>query len=77
MTASSAVLVLKSLHLAHHRGIHAPIFCPPFVKTGAADAVLPAKLRDGHSALRLAQHSHDLGFGKSAFLHQNVLEHQA
>ncbi len=54
-----------------------PYFCPPFVKTGTADAVLPAKLRYGDTAFRLAQHSHDLGFGKSALLHQNLLEHLA
>lgn len=39
--------------------------------------MLPAKLRYGDTAFRLAQHSHDLGFGKSALLHHNLLEHLA
>src|SRR5690606_17429779 len=73
----SSVLFLQSLHLAHHRGIHTAILRTPFVKTGSADAMLPAQLRHRNSAFRLAQHGHDLGFAKSALLHQNLLEHLA
>ena len=39
--------------------------------------MLPTKLWDGYAAFCLAQHRHYLSFGKSALLHQNLLEHQA
>ncbi|ASY72478.1 Mobile element protein (plasmid) [Sinorhizobium fredii CCBAU 83666] len=36
-----------------------------------------AQVGNRHPALRLAQYRHDLGFAKSALLHQNLLEHLA
>lgn len=49
----------------------------PFVKRRAADPMLAAKLGNGQPALRLAQHAHDLGFGETALLHQDLLVHLA
>lgn len=36
-----------------------------------------AQVGNRHPALRLAQHRHDLGFAKSALLHQYLFEHLA
>jgi len=69
--------VLKRLHLAHHGRIHAAILGPPLVKRCAADPMLAAQFGNGHPALRLAQHAHDLGFGETALLHRNLLVHLA
>ena len=71
------VLILKGLHLARHGRINAAILGPPLVKCRAADPELAAQLGKGHPALRLAQHSHDLGFGETALLNRNLLVHLA
>lgn len=73
----SSVLLLRSLHLAHLLGVDPATLRPPFVKTGSADAMLPAQVGHGHATFRLAQHSHDLGFAKSPLLHRNLSEHLA
>src|SRR5690606_12029182 len=39
--------------------------------------MLPAQVGHRHATFSLAQHGHDLGFAKSALLHQNLLEHLA
>ena len=39
--------------------------------------MFPAKIGNRHPAIRLAQNGHDLAFGKSALLHQNLLNNLA
>jgi hypothetical protein len=39
--------------------------------------MFPAKLGDCDAAFRLAKDGKDLGFAKSARLHQNLLDHKA
>jgi hypothetical protein len=68
-----AVLFLNGFRLGNHRGVHAAIFGPPFVKRGVGYRVLSAKLNSRNAGFSLLQHRHNLDFRKSALLHQNLL----
>lgn len=52
---------------------HAAVLQAPFVKRRTTDRVLPAHIGQSQSAFNLAQNAHDLGLGKSALPHSNLL----
>lgn len=68
----SSILLLQLFHALHHRGVHAPAFGPPLVKTGAANAVLSAQLRDRNTSLGFRKHLKYLAFVKSFALHCRI-----
>lgn len=70
-----AVLLLHALHFSYHRGVHAAVLRPPFVKSRTRYAVFPLNVSNGHPALSPLQHRHDLRIRKSALLHPNLLVH--
>lgn len=54
-------------------GFHAAVFGLPLVVGGVRDAVLPANFLDRPTSVSFLQNRNDLVFGKSRFLHLNLL----
>jgi hypothetical protein len=66
------VSISQILHLGNHRGVHPAKLGAPLAKTGAAHAVLTAKLGNKDATLRLLEDPHNLSVAKTSILHYKI-----
>lgn len=65
LISCASLINLSGVHLAK---VHSPEFGAPFVKTGIAESVLAAELRNRHSGFHFLDKTDDLFFAESALL---------
>lgn len=62
---SAVFIFLQFFESSHQRGVHSAKLGPSLVEGGAANAVLPAQLRDRRSGLSLFKNGDNLAIGES------------